>query len=211
MQELFLNFINQFGYLAIAGLVFLECVFPPIPSELILPMAGFLVLQSSMTLPGVIAAATVGAVSGATVFYGVGRLLSRERLMRLMRTRPLRLLGFKPSDVESAISWFERKGQITVLFCRCVPVVRSLISVPAGTARMGLGRFFVYTTIGSTVWNIVLCGIGFAAGNAWEAASEQIAWVCDLITWLILGICVVAAVWWIVRRAIPALREPIAE
>lgn len=200
-------FIGQFGYIAVAALIFLETVFPPIPSEVILPMAGFLTASTDMVLPGVIIAATLGSLAGAFILYGVGRVLSRERLMRLCETRPLRLLGFRGSDVERVVGWFDRRGQITVLICRCVPGLRSLISIPAGTARMGLGRFTLYTLVGSAVWNTLLCSLGAAAGSAWQQVSDQVAWVSDIVVYVLAAVLVIAAVWWIARRAIPAWRE----
>ena len=166
MEAAFFDFINQFGYLAVAGLILFENIFPPIPSELILPLSGFFTTTTDMMLPITIVAATVGSVVGAFLLYGIGRLLSRERLMRFFATRPMRLLGFKPDDVASAVDWFDRKGQITVLICRCVPIVRSLISIPAGTAKMNPAHFALYTLVGSAVWNTVLVSLGAAAGSA---------------------------------------------
>lgn len=207
MEAAFLAFIDQFGYLAVAALILLENVFPPIPSELILPMGGFLVHQTSMALPGVIIAATAGSVVGAFILYGVGRLLSRERLTSFFETRPMRLLGFKGDDVSSAIGWFDRKGQATVLICRCIPVVRSLISIPAGTAKMNMAKFALYTLVGSAVWNSVLCSLGFGAGSAWQTVTAEAEWISDIVKYVILAIVVVALVFWVVKRIIPNLRE----
>lgn len=201
------TFIGQYGYLAVAALTFLEVVFPPIPSEVILPLAGFLALSTGMALPGVVVAATLGGLAGAYVLYGVGRIASRERLMRLFGTRPLRMMGFTSDDIAHVVDWFDRKGQITVLLCRCVPGVRSLISLPAGTARMGLVRFTLYTVAGSLVWNAVLCSLGAAAGTAWQQVSDQLAWVSDIVTYLLIAAFAAAAIWWIVRRALPVWRE----
>ena len=207
MEAAFYDFISQFGYLAVAGLILFENVFPPIPSELILPLSGFFTTTTEMTLPGVIVAATTGSVLGAFILYGIGRLLSRERLTRFFETRPMRLLGFKSTDVASAIDWFDRKGQATVLICRCIPVVRSLISIPAGTAKMSLVRFTLYTFVGSAVWNTVLCSLGAAAGSAWATVSEQAEWVSDIVKYVIIALVAVVAVVWIVKRVIPAVRE----
>ena len=207
MEDAFYEFISDFGYLAVGLLIFLENVFPPIPSELILPLAGFLADPTDMWLPGVIASATAGAVLGAFVLYGVGRLLSRERLTRFFETRPMRLLGFKGDDIGKAVSWFDRKGQIAVLVCRCVPVVRSLISIPAGTAKMNPVRFCVYTLAGSAVWNTLLCSLGFAAGSAWEEVTEQAEWVSDIVKYVIVVLVVVAVVWWVVKRILPNVRR----
>ena len=210
MEAAFFDFINQFGYLAVAGLILFENIFPPIPSELILPLSGFFTTTTDMTLPITIAA-TVGSVVGAFFLYGIGRLLSRERLMRFFATRPMRLLGFKPDDVASAVDWFDRKGQITVLICRCVPIVRSLISIPAGTAKMNPARFALYTLVGSAVWNTVLVSLGAAAGSAWATVSAQAEWVSDVVKYVIYAIIAVVVIFWVVKRIVPAIREQRAE
>lgn len=207
MQEAFFTFISDFGYLAVAALILLENVFPPIPSEVILPLSGFLATQTDMSLSGVIVFATAGSVIGAYFLYGIGRLLSQERLEGFFDTKPMRMLGFKSDDVASAIGWFDRKGQITVLVCRCIPVVRSLISIPAGTAKMNMVRFALYTLVGSLVWNSILCTLGFWAGGAWEQVTAQAEWVSDVVKVVIIvaGLAVVA--WWVAHRIIPAMRE----
>lgn len=207
MEDIFTNLIGQFGYIGVWFLIFFENVFPPIPSELILPLSGFFTTTTDLTLPGVIVAATIGSITGAYILYGVGRLLSRERLMSFFGTRPMRLLGFKPDDISKAVDWFDRKGQITVLICRCIPVVRSLISIPAGTAKMGVVRFSVYTFLGSAVWNTVLCSLGAAAGSAWETVTAQAEWVSDVVKYIIVAIIVVVVIYWVFKRILPALRE----
>ena len=183
MEEAFLAFISSFGYLAVLALILLENIFPPIPSELILPMAGFLVHDTSMELPGVIIFATAGSVLGAFILYGIGRLLSRKRLMAFFDTKPMRLLGFKGDDISKAIGWFDRKGQATVLICRCI------------------------TFVGSAVWNTVLCSLGYAMGSAWHTVTAQAEWVSDVVKIIIIVIVLVAAIWWIVKRILPNLRH----
>ena len=178
-------FIDQFGYLAVGALILIENVFPPIPSEVILPLSGFLTTTSHLTLPGAIVAATAGSVLGAFILYGIGRVISRERV----------------------VGWFETRGQLSVLLCRCVPGVRSLISIPAGTARMGVGRFTLYTLAGSLLWNTVLCGLGAAAGDAWHNVAGSVAWASDVLKLAVVALLVAGACWWVVRRAVPAWRE----
>ena len=207
MQDAFFSFISDFGYLAVAALILLENVFPPIPSELILPLSGFLATQTDMSLSGVILFATVGSVVGAYFLYGIGRLLSQERLEGFFDTKPMRMLGFKSDDVASAIGWFDRKGQITVLICRCIPVVRSLISIPAGTAKMNMVRFALYTLVGSLAWNAILCTLGFWAGGAWEQVTARAEWVSDVVKVVIIVVAVAVIAWWVVKRIIPAMKE----
>lgn len=207
MEDVFTNLISQFGYIGVWFLIFFENVFPPIPSELILPLSGFLVIQTSMQLPLVIVSATIGSVVGAFVLYGVGRLLSQDRLETFFDTKAMRLLGFKSDDVSKAIGWFDRRGQITVLLCRCIPVVRSLISIPAGTAKMNVVRFTLYTLVGSAVWNTVLCSLGYAAGGAWETVTAQVEGFSDIVKIAIIVIAVIVVAFWVVKRIIPNLRE----
>lgn len=207
MDQMFFDFINQFGYFAVGALIFIENVFPPIPSEVILPLSGFFTTTTDMVLPAVVVAATTGSVLGAFILYGIGRLLSRERLMRFFETRPMRLLGFKGDDIASAIDWFDRKGQLTVLICRCIPVVRSLISIPAGCAKMNVAKFTLFTLIGSAVWNTVLCSLGAAAGSAWMTVSAQAEWISDIVKYVIIALVLIAAAFWIVKRVIPNLQR----
>ncbi len=207
MQEAFFQFISDFGYFAVAALILLENVFPPIPSEVILPLSGFLATQTDMSLGGVIAFATVGSVVGAYFLYGIGRLLSQERLEGFFDTKPMRMLGFKSDDVSKAIGWFDRKGQITVLICRCIPVVRSLISIPAGTAKMNMVRFALYTLVGSLAWNAILCTLGFWAGGAWEQVTAQAEWVSDVVKVVIVVVALAVIAWWVVKRIVPAMKE----
>lgn len=207
MQEAFFSFISQFGYFAVAALILLENVFPPIPSEVILPLSGFLATQTDMSLGGVISFATVGSVVGAYFLYGIGRLLSQERLEGFFDTKPMRMLGFKSDDVSKAIGWFDRRGQITVLICRCIPVVRSLISIPAGTAKMNMVRFALYTLVGSLAWNAILCTLGFWAGGAWEQVTAQAEWVSDVVKVVIIVVALAVIAWWVVKRIVPAMKE----
>lgn len=169
MQDWIIDVMNHFGYAGIALLIAIENLFPPIPSEVILTFGGFMTLYTNFSIWGVIAAATIGSLTGAVILYGVGRLLSEEHIGGLLDGRLGRILRFRKADFHRACGWFNRKGKLTVLFCRCVPVVRSLISVPAGMAKMKFGLFMLYTTIGSLVWNTILVYLGAAAGNSWES------------------------------------------
>lgn len=200
-------FISQFGYIAVAALIFLENIFPPIPSEVILPFSGFLTNSTQMTLPGVIIASTVGALLGAYLLYGIGRVISRERLINFFNTKTMRLLGFKGEEVGRVVDWFDTKGQITVLLCRCIPGVRSLISIPAGTAQMKLGRFTLLTVVGSGVWNTILCTMGSFAGSAWEQVSNEIGWLSDIVKYVLIAAFIALCVWWIIFRAYPVWKE----
>ena len=148
MQQWILDWIGAFGGLAIWWLIFLENLFPPIPSEVILTFSGFLTVQSGLTLSTAAVAATIGSVTGALALYAVGHALGQQRLMRWLDGRAGRILRLSSADVEKAQRWFDRHGGGAVFFCRFVPLVRSLISIPAGIAHMPLLRFTLLTTIG---------------------------------------------------------------
>ena len=179
--------MEQYGYPGLFFLIFLENVFPPIPSEVILPFGGFLTIHTSLHIPGVVFFARLGALAGAVVLYGVGALLNRERLTKLVEGKVGKILRLKGEDIAKADAWFRSKGRITVFFCRCVPVVRSLISIPAGMSRMKFSLFFLYTTAGTLIWNILLVSLGAFMGESWE----YIAWLAgeySHVMLIVLGI-----------------------
>lgn len=163
MFEWIAEWINAAGYTGIVVLMFLENVFPPIPSELIMPMAGFLVSQGEMSLAGVIAAGTLGTILGALPFYYAGKFLGLERLKQ-WADRYGRWFTVSSADLDESHRWFDKYGIWTVLLCRLVPGVRSLISIPAGINNMHMGQFLLYSTIGSAVWSTVLAIAGYMLG-----------------------------------------------
>lgn len=165
------DFIDAIGLVGVALLVALENVFPPIPSELVLLLTGFNVSQGRFDVVSGIIAATIGSVVGAYVLYGAGRLLTEERLEALLGGLG-RFVGLKKRDVEKGYDWFERNGTMVVLFGRLVPVVRSVISIPAGADKMPFGRFTLLTTAGSAVWNSVWVCIGWALEGEWQQAEK---------------------------------------
>lgn len=174
MQEWIIEIMNHYGYIGILFLIAVENLFPPIPSEVILTFGGFLTTYTNLIPIGVVTAATMGSVLGAIVLYGAGRVVSAEKLERWLDGKPGRLLHLKKGDVKKAGAWFEKKGRATVFFCRCIPIVRSLISIPAGMAGMNFPLFLAYTTAGSLIWNVVLVGLGTAAGSSWEIIAGYV-------------------------------------
>lgn len=199
MQEWIVQMTNDFGYLGIWMLIFLENVFPPIPSEVILPFSGFLTTYTEMGLWGVILSGTVGSVTGGYILYGAGYLLNEERLEQVLDGRIGRILHFKKEDVHKTMSWFHRYGNATVFFCRCVPVLRSLISIPAGMTKMSLITFTLYTTIGSFIWNVLLVSLGAWAGDSWGTVSGYIAMYSDVVK-IILGGIIISVVIYYFRK-----------
>lgn len=161
------EFMEQYGYIGIMLMITLENVFPPIPSEVVLTFGGFMTTYSDLTVIGVILAATIGSLLGAVILFGIGRILNVERL-ELIVDRYGHLLRVKKEDIRRADAWFDKYGYWTVLFCRMIPLIRSLISIPAGMSGMNFWVFLVFTTIGTLIWNVILVSLGSAVGESWE-------------------------------------------
>jgi len=167
MENWILQLMEQFGYFGVFFLILVENIFPPIPSEVILTFGGFMTSRTSLTLLGVIFFATLGSLLGAIVLYWIGRLLDIERMEKIVE-RWGHILRLKKEDIHKANQWFDRYGIWTVFFCRMVPVLRSLISIPAGMNHMDMGVFLFFTTIGTLIWNTILVGLGAYLGESWE-------------------------------------------
>jgi len=169
MQEMILQIMDQFGYLGVFLLIAAENIFPPIPSEVILLFGGFMTTYTALNIAGMTAAATLGSVAGAIVLYFVGKIFNKNRLEKIISGRAGRILKLNNSDIEKADSWFDGRGDKTVFFCRFVPLIRSLISIPAGMSEMAMPRFLAYTSLGSLIWNVVLITAGSIVGRNWES------------------------------------------
>ena len=200
--------INQFGYFGVALLVVIENVFPPIPSEIVLPFAGFVAqqgasavnatadaAQSDTTVIGMMIAATVGSVVGALILYFVSAAIGPERLRGFVE-RFGKWFGVKSSDLVRAEEWFDRRSVAAVLVGRCVPLIRSIVSIPAGFRRMKLTSFVVLTAIGSAVWNIALIGAGAVLGDQWEQVGEYVG----VFQWLVIVAVLVLLFRFVVSR-----------
>jgi len=185
------------GPLVLTLAMFLENVFPPIPSELVLPLAGFLVEQGAMNPVVALVASTLGSVLGAVVLYEAGRYGGRPLVLRYGR-----VLRVDEDKLDRADRWMDRHGTKVVLVARMVPLARSVVSVPAGTTRMGRGQFLVYTTIGSFLWNASLIGAGWALGAAYEQAADVVG-VLSVVAAVALVLGLLALWWWVQRRPGP--------
>lgn len=190
--------IERLGAVGVALLVILENVFPPIPSEIVLPFAGFVAQRGDGSVIVMIFAATIGAVVGALILYGIAALIGPERLSTFI-ARFGRWFGVKPSDLQRAEQWFDRHAIAAVLLGRCVPLIRSVVSVPAGFRRMRIAPFLLYTAIGSIVWNTALIGAGAILGDQWERVEPYVA----TLQWVVIGLIVV----FVVRFAVSKLRR----
>ena len=195
MVEWITNTMNSLGYLGIGLMMFLENLFPPIPSELIMPLAGFTVARGKMEFAPVVVAGVVGTMMGALPWYYMGKLLGEQRLRRLA-DRYGKWLGISAKDIGQAKSWFSKYGNVAVLFCRLVPGVRTLISIPAGMSSMPLVPFLFYSTLGTLLWVGLLTYTGYALGENYELVEEYLGPVSKIV---LVGIFV-AFVAWVVKR-----------
>ncbi|WP_289140726.1 DedA family protein [uncultured Brevibacillus sp.] len=167
MQNWMTDFIEQYSYLGIFLMMALENIFPPIPSEVILTFGGFITTQSSLTITGVVLSATAGAVIGAILLYGIGYYVDINKIEKIVE-RWGHFLRIKKEDIHKANRWFEKYGYWTILICRMIPLVRSLISIPAGMTKMNIWLFLLFSTIGTFIWNIALVWLGAILGHSWE-------------------------------------------
>ena len=172
MSEWIINIMEQLGYLGIALLMFLDNVFPPIPSEVIMPSAGFTSAQGQLSLIGVIVAGSLGSLIAAATLYWIGRKISHDALFRWVNQYG-KYLFIKTDDVKKALDWFEKYGHRVVFFGRMIPAVRSLISIPAGMSHMPFWKFMTYSTLGTVIWTTFLATVGYYFGNN-TALMQQI-------------------------------------
>lgn len=183
------------GYAGVVFLTFIENVFPPIPSELVLPLAGYIASRGEMTMPGVIAAGTLGSVLGALVFHAAGRRLGEARL-RVFIKRHGRWLTLSPEDLDRASGWFDRHGAMAVFVCRMIPGLRSVISIPAGIHGMPLPSFLLFTALGTALWTAMLAWAGYLLGANFARVDEYLG----PVTWAVLATFVVIYIWRVTRR-----------
>lgn len=182
MENWITSVMEQFGYVGIFLLIMLENIFPPIPSEVILTFGGFMTTTTNLSVAGVVVASTLGSVGGAVVLYGVGLLIDIRKVERIVE-RWGHILRLTKKDIHKANGWFSTYGKWTVFFCRFIPLIRSLISLPAGMAHMNFLVFLILTTAGTLIWNIVLVLIGAAVGESWESVVGYM----DVYSYIVYG------------------------
>lgn len=164
-----LEYINSFGYKAIFILIAIENIFPPIPCEIILTFGGFMTTITNLTPLGVIVVASLGSYLGAVILYSLGYMITIDKL-----TIILSKLHFNEPELNRAINWFERYGKISVLAGRLIPIIRSLISLPAGIMKMNFFSFSLYSLVGTIIWNTILVYLGIILGNSWSSITNYI-------------------------------------
>lgn len=198
--------ITHLGYAGIALVMLLENLFPPIPSELVMPFAGFLAAQGTFTFPGILLAGTIGSVLGAILLYYLG-MWADEALVRRLIRRYGKFFWLTEQDFDRALQLFGRYGPAMVFLGRLIPLVRSLISIPAGMNRMPLGPFLAYTTLGSAIWNGLLGYTGMIVGENWNSI---LGWV-DTYEQIILGVLALVIVVMLIRYLWQTRTQPAQE
>ena len=187
METTVIQTINSFGHLGIVILIAIENLFPPIPSEVILTFGGFATTITDITVLGAIIASTLGSVIGAVILYWIGFTINEEKIYSFIETKLGKVLGLKKENIKKAFSWFNAKGNYAVFFGRFIPVIRSLVSIPAGMAKMPQIPFLILTTIGSAIWNTVLILLGRIAGESWGKIAGYVGGYSDIV-WLVFGL-----------------------
>jgi membrane protein DedA with SNARE-associated domain len=190
-----MDLISSTGYFGIVFLMFLENLFPPIPSEYIMPLAGFLAAEDHLSLAGIIVAGTLGSVLGALPLYYLGKRLGEKRLKRFA-ARHGRWLTLSPEDIKRANRWFDRHGAKAVFFCRLIPGIRSIISIPAGVNRMKMTTFLFFTTLGSSLWTTALASAGYVLGSNFHEIERYF----DPFTYIVFGAIIALYLWRVLRK-----------
>ncbi|MFI8633878.1 DedA family protein [Microbacterium sp. NPDC077663] len=199
LADWLVTLMETIGPIGAAIAVGLESLFPPIPSEAVLPVAGLAASRGSFTLAEAIGWTTVGSVVGAYLLYGLGRVLGAERLTRVAEKMPL----MKGEDVTKTVAWFERHGPAAVFFGRMLPLFRSLISIPAGVSKMPWWTFGLLTAAGSLIWNSLFVLAGFFLGENWHIVEEY----AGVFQNVVIAIVVLLVAWFLFVRIRAAVRE----
>jgi membrane protein DedA with SNARE-associated domain len=199
MENWITEIMNSYGYIGVFLLIALENIFPPIPSEVILTFGGFMTTTSSMSITGVVVASTLGSVAGAAVLYGIGLLIDVERLEKIV-DKWGHILRLTRKDIYRADAWFDKYGIWTIFFCRLVPLIRSLISIPAGMSNMSFWLFLLFTTAGTLIWNVILVNVGAAVGSSWESVVGYMDIYSNIVYAILALLFILIVVFFIKKR-----------
>lgn len=195
LEQWVLSIMEKLGYLGIAFLMFLDNVFPPIPSEIIMPSAGYTASKGELTLIGVIMAGSAGSILAAMLLYWVGRKVPQQRLFKLTE-RYGKYLRIQVSDLEKALDWFNKHGHRIIFFGRMIPAVRSLISIPAGMSKMPFAKFMFYSIAGTLIWTSFLAYLGFH----FSQNQALMSLIMQRISTIILAIVILYLLWWAIKK-----------
>lgn len=190
MEQLITDIISEYGYLGVFLIIVLENLFPPIPSEIVLSFSGFMTTRTDLTVFGIIIASTAGSVLGALILFWIGSMLDVKRLEKIIE-RWGHILRLKKEDIYKADAWFDKYGVWTVFFCRMIPLLRSLISIPAGMSNMNFPLFLLLTFLGTLIWNTILVCVGATLGESWHT----IVAVTDVYSNVIYVVIALVGLW----------------
>lgn len=188
MQDIILNIMNLYGYLGVFFLIFLENIFPPIPSEVILLFGGFMITYTKLSIITMVIISTIASCFGSLVLYFIGKYIN---IKKIVASKFFKFLKIKVKDIDLAISWFNKKGNLTVLFCRFIPLIRSLISIPAGISKMPIVKFLIYTTVGSFIWNTVLIILGYILGENYISVLKILDTYSNIVIFILIIIFII--------------------
>ncbi len=188
MNDWIMNVLEQFGAIGVGLLMLIENIFPPIPSEVVMPWAGYAVSQGNMSFVAAVTAGSIGSFVGALLWYYVARWIGKARLAHWIEGHG-DWLTITPEDLDRLDDWFESWGSMAVLICRMIPGVRTLISVPAGFSEMPVGRFSLFTAIGTVMWTSMLAAIGWWLGDNYGQLVDPLGWVSTAVIVGLFG-------WW---------------
>lgn len=195
LEDWVLSIMEKLGYLGIAFLMFLDNVFPPIPSEIIMPSAGYTAAKGELTLIGVIIAGSIGSLLAAALLYWIGRKIPQQHLFSIIE-RYGKYLRIDVADLEKSLAWFEKYGHRIVFFGRMIPAVRSLISIPAGMSNMPFRKFMAYSAAGTIIWTTFLAYIGYHFGENPALMSA----ITQRIGYMILAIAMLYILWCLIKK-----------
>ena len=191
MESFIFPFIEQYGYIAILLLIAIENIFPPIPSEVILLFSGFIATTLDLNLYIIILMATLGALLGALLLYYIGYILNKEKLKSLTNGKVGKIIKLKQEDIDRADNWFQKQGYKAVFIARFIPIVRSLISIPAGMSKMNLLRFLGYSVGAIFIWNSILVFVGDIVGENWLKVAEFLGGYSSIVA-IVMAIIIVS-------------------
>lgn len=198
MIDWIVQLLELYGYIGIFLLMALENMFPPIPSEVILLFSGFMTTYTELTVFGVLVTASTGSIVGAILLYGVGYVVRFERLEMIV-VKWESILRLSRDDLQRVNGWFEKYGYLAVFICRMIPLLRSLISIPAGMAKMHFSIFLLFTMLGTIIWNTVLIMIGVVLGISWRKILHILE-IYSMSVYLFIAICTVLLLYLYIKR-----------
>lgn len=178
--------IEAMGYLGVFLLMALENIFPPLPSEFIMPLSGYMVTERKFTMLGIVLSGTLGSLAGNLPLYYLGSRLGKDKLEQFI-VKYGKWFALAPPDIEKADKWLSRHGHTAVFFCRLIPGIRSLISIPAGFNKMRLSRFLLFSLAGTVIWVAFLAGVGYFLGRNFSRIDDYL----DVITYVVIGLAIV--------------------